>query len=186
MVNHGLSTGALFLMVGMLYERRHTRLLKDYGGLWASVPIFSFFFLVVAMSSAGLPGLNGFIGEFTILLGTYKSSPFFAVLGTAGVILAAWYLLHAFRQVAQGQLTNPANFKGKLPDLNWAEIGQLLPIVLLFFAIGLAPNFFLDKINPSVAALEVVQAPVVGDEWLVESSYQPPLTSANSSLTTIR
>ena len=182
MVNHGLSTGALFLMVGMLYERRHTRLLKDYGGLWASVPVFSFFFLVVAMSSAGLPGLNGFVGEFTILLGTYKSSPIFAVLGTAGVILAAWYLLHAFRQVA---LTNPANFKGKLPDLNWAEIGQLLPIVLLFFAIGLAPNFFLDKINPSVAALEVVQTPVVGDSRLVDSSFVSPPTSGNLSWTTI-
>ncbi|MDE0196908.1 MAG: NADH-quinone oxidoreductase subunit M [Caldilineaceae bacterium] len=185
MVNHGLSTGALFLMVGMLYERRHTRLLKDYGGLWASVPIFSFFFLIVAMSSAGLPGLNGFIGEFTILLGTYKSSPLFAVLGTAGVILAAWYLLHAFRQVAQGELTNPANFKGKLPDLNWAEIGQLLPIVLLFFVIGLAPNFFLDKINPSVAALEVVQTPVVGDGRLVDSSYLPSLTADNHTWTSI-
>ena len=106
-------------MVGMLYERRHTRLLKDYGGLWASVPVFSYFFLVVALCSAGLPGLSNFIGEFAILLGTFKSSPFFAVLGTAGVILAAWYLLHAFRQVAQGPLTNPANFKEKLarPEL---------------------------------------------------------------------
>ena len=158
MVNHGLSTGALFLLVGMLYERRHTRLLSDYGGLWASVPVFSFFFLVVVMSSAGLPGLNGFVGEFAILLGTYARNPLFAVLGTAGVILAAWYLLHAFRRVAQGALENPANFKENLPDLNWAEIGQLVPIVLLFFAIGLAPNFFLDKISPSVAALEVVQS----------------------------
>lgn len=172
-------------MVGMLYERRHTRLLKDFGGLWASVPVFCFFFLVVVMSSAGLPGLNGFIGEFAILLGTYASSPFFAVLGTAGVILAAWYLLHAFRQVAQGALTNPANFKEKLPDLNWAEIGQLVPLVLLFFIIGLAPNFFLDKINPSVAALEVVRAPVLGEELLVDSSYQPQQTSNINPLTTI-
>ena len=164
MVNHGLSTGALFLMVGMLYERRHTRLLKDFGGLWASVPVFSFFFLVVAMSSAGLPGLNGFIGEFTILLGTYASNPLFAVFGTAGVILAAWYLLHAFRQVVQGALENPANFKENLPDLNWAEIGQLVPLVLLFFVIGLLPNLFLSKINPSVAALEVVQNGVVQTE----------------------
>ncbi len=183
MVSHGLSTGALFLMVGMLYERRHTRLLKDYGGLWASVPVFSYFFLVVALCSAGLPGLSGFIGEFAILLGTYQSSPFFAVLGTAGVILAAWYLLHAFRQVAQGALTNPANFKENLPDLNWKEIGQLVPIVLLFFVIGLAPNLFLDKINPSVAALEVVQTPAVGDEWLVDSSYQSQLISENNPLT---
>ena len=163
MVNHGLSTGALFLLVGMLYERRHTRLLSDFGGLWTSVPIFSFFFLVVAMSSAGLPGLNGFVGEFTILLGAYKSAPLFAVLGTAGVILAAWYLLHAFRQVVQGALENPANFKQNLPDLNWAEIAQLVPIVLLFFLIGLAPNLFLKKINPSATAVANLQSPVPGE-----------------------
>ena len=87
--------------------------------------------------------------------------------------------------MAQGEFTNPANFKGKLPDLNWTEIGQLLPIVLLFFAIGWAPNFFLDKINPSVAALEVVQTPLIGNERLVDSSYLPPLTSGNNSLTTV-
>ena len=136
MVSHGLSTGALFLMVGMLYERRHTRLLSDFGGLWASVPVFCFFFLVVALSSAGLPGLNGFVGEFLILLGTYESTPLFAALGTVGIILAAWYLLHAFRKVAQGALENPANFKENLPDLNWKEIWQLVPIVVLFLVIG--------------------------------------------------
>ncbi|MCB0146979.1 MAG: NADH-quinone oxidoreductase subunit M, partial [Caldilineaceae bacterium] len=96
MVNHGLSTGALFLMVGLLYERRHTRMLDDFGGLWASVPVYTGLFLVVAMSSAGLPGLNGFVGEFTIMLGTYEYMPIFAVLAAAGVILAAWYLLTAF------------------------------------------------------------------------------------------
>ena len=185
MVNHGLSTGALFLMVGMLYERRHTRLLSDYGGLWASVPIFSFFFLVVAMSSAGLPGLNGFVGEFTILLGTYRSSPLFAVFGTAGVILAAWYLLHAFRKVVQGALDNPANFKENLPDLNWAEIGQLVPIVVLFFAIGLAPNFFLKKINPSASAVASLQIPVESGEWIVDSKNQSPLTADHYPLFTI-
>ena len=184
MVNHGLSTGALFLMVGMLYERRHTRLLSDFGGLWASVPIFSFFFLVVAMSSAGLPGLNGFVGEFMILLGTFKSSPLFAVLGTAGVILAAWYLLHAFRKVAQGALENPANFKENLPDLNWKEIGQLVPIVLLFFVIGLAPNLFLKKINPSANALANLQMPVERGELIVDGIHQSPLPVDDYSLTT--
>jgi NADH-quinone oxidoreductase subunit M len=156
MVNHGLSTGALFLMVGMLYERRHTRDLAEFGGLWKSVPVFSFFFLVVAMSSAGLPGLNGFVGEFTILLGTFASSPFLAVLGTLGIILAAWYLLVAFRRMAQGPLTNPANEKGVLPDLKWSEIAMLVPLVLLFFALGLFPNLLLNKINPSVAAMDVI------------------------------
>jgi len=153
MVNHGLSTGALFLMVGLLYERRHTRMLEDFGGLWKSVPIFCGFFLVVAMSSAGLPGLNGFVGEFTILLGMYHSQPIFAVLGAVGVILAAWYLLTAFRKVAQGPITNPANEAENLPDLRVNEIAMLLPLIILFFVIGLFPNLFLDKINPSVEAL---------------------------------
>jgi NADH-quinone oxidoreductase subunit M len=161
MVNHGLSTGALFLMVGLLYERRHTRMLDDFGGLWKSVPIFCGFFLVIAMSGAGLPGLNGFIGEFTILLGAYATQPVFAVLGAAGVILAAWYLLTAFRKIAQGPLTNPANESAYLPDLRRNEIAMLLPLVILFFVIGLFPNLFLDKINPSVEALVQNQQAVI-------------------------
>lgn len=161
MVNHGLSTGALFLMVGMLYERRHTRLLSEFGGLWKSVPLFSFFLLVVVLSSAGLPGLNGFVGEFTILLGTYASNPWFAVLGTAGIILAAWYLLTAFRRVSQGPITHPENEAGVLPDLKGSELAMLVPVVLLFFVIGLFPNLFLDKINPTVEALTNVPAAIV-------------------------
>ncbi|MBX3052873.1 MAG: NADH-quinone oxidoreductase subunit M [Caldilineaceae bacterium] len=157
MVNHGLSTGALFLMVGMLYERRHTRLFSEFGGLWKSIPIYSFFLLVVVMSSVGLPGLNGFVGEFTILLGAYAHNPFYAVLGTAGIILAAWYLLVAFRKVAQGPLTNPKNEVGVLPDLNRGELAMLIPLVVLFFVIGLFPNLFLDKINPAVEAMQVLQ-----------------------------
>ena len=158
MVNHGLSTGALFLMVGLLYERRHTRMLDEFGGLWKSVPIFCGFFLVVAMSSAGLPGLNGFVGEFAILLGMFETQPIFTVLGALGVILAAWYLLTAFRKIAQGPITRPENEAANLPDLNLHEIGMLLPLVLLFFIIGLFPNFFLDKINPSVEALTAQMA----------------------------
>ena len=153
MVNHGLSTGALFLMVGMLYERRHTRMLDEFGGLWKSIPIYCGFFLVVIMSSAGLPGLNGFIGEFTILLGMYLRRPIFAIIAALGVILAAWYLLTAFRKLAQGPLTNPANEAANLPDLRRSEIMMLVPFVLLFFIIGLFPNLFLDKINPSVQQL---------------------------------
>lgn len=153
MVSHGLSTGALFLMVGMLYERRHTRMLDDFGGLWKSIPIYCGFLLVVAMSSAGLPGLNGFVGEFTILLGMYLKEPIFAILAAIGVILAAWYLLTAFRKIAQGPLTNPANEAAQLPDLRTSEIAMLLPLVILFFVIGLFPNLFLDKINPAVEAL---------------------------------
>jgi len=159
MVNHGLSTGALFLMVGMIYERRHTRMLDDFGGLWKSVPLFCGFFLVVVLSSAGLPGLNGFVGEYTILLGMYLRQPIFAVLGALGVILAAWYLLIAFRKLAQGPLTKPENEASHLKDLRPGEIAMLVPLVLLFFLIGLFPNLFLDKINPSVAQL--VERPAI-------------------------
>ncbi|OUC09362.1 NADH dehydrogenase, partial [Litorilinea aerophila] len=136
-----------------LYERRHTRMLDDFGGLWKSVPIYCGFLLVVAMSSAGLPGLNGFVGEFTILLGMYQHTPFFAVLGGVGVILAAWYLLTAFRKVAQGPITHEENQVGRLQDLRPNEVAMLLPLVILFFVIGLFPNLFLEKINPSVEAL---------------------------------
>ncbi len=161
MVNHGLSTGALFLMVGLLYERRHTRLLSEFGGLWASVPVYTGLFLVVAMSSAGLPGLNGFVGEFTIMLGAYSYSPVFAVLAAAGVILAAWYLLTAFRKLAQGPITNPANDKANLKDLNAGELAMVLPLVLLFFVIGLFPNLFFDKINPSVEAMLATRSALI-------------------------
>jgi NADH-quinone oxidoreductase subunit M len=151
MVNHGLSTGALFLLVGMLYNRRHTRVLADFGGLWKQVPLFSFLFLIVAFSSAGLPGLNGFVGEFNILLGAFQANPVFAVFGTFGIILAAWYLLHAVRQMLQGPLTKPEN--AALQDLNWREVLTLAPLIALFFVIGLFPNLFLDKINPSAQAV---------------------------------
>ena len=153
MVNHGLSTGALFLLVGMLYERRHTRMLDDFGGLWKSVPVFCGFFLVVAMSSAGLPGLNGFVGEFSILLGMFAYQPIFAAIGALGVIVAAWYLLTAFRKIAQGPITKPENESANLPDLKRMEVAILVPLVILFFVIGLFPNLLLDKINPSVAAI---------------------------------
>lgn len=154
MVNHGVSTGALFLMVGLLYERRHTRLLEDFGGLWKSIPVYSFLFLVVAISSAGLPGLNGFVGEFAILLGAYTWNPLFAVIGAAGVILAAWYLLTAFRKMAQGKITKPENEVGRImADIRPVEFLMVLPLLLLFFIIGLFPNLFFDEINPSVTAL---------------------------------
>lgn len=151
MLNHGLSTGGLFLLVGFLYERRHTRMLDDFGGLWKIMPIYAAIFLITALSSAGLPGLNGFVGEFTILTGTMVANVTYAVLGTLGIIIAAWYLLWAFRKVFQGPLNNPANTG--LKDLNLREVVIMAPLVLMFFVIGLFPNLFLDKINPSVEAL---------------------------------
>jgi NADH-quinone oxidoreductase subunit M len=151
MVNHGLSTGALFLLVGMLYNRRHTRQLADFGGLWKQIPLFGFLFVIVALSSAGLPGLNGFVGEFNILLAAFQANKAFAIFGTVGIILAAWYLLSAIRQMLHGPLTRPENAAVK--DLNWREVLTLAPIVILFFVIGLFPNLFFDKINPSAEAV---------------------------------
>jgi NADH-quinone oxidoreductase subunit M len=136
-------------------------MLDEFGGLWASVPVYTGLFLVVAMSSAGLPGLNGFVGEFTIMLGAYNYMPIFAVLAAAGVILAAWYLLTAFRKMAQGEITNPANDKEHLKDLNLKELVMIVPLVLLFFVIGLFPNLLLDKVNPSVERMLETRAALI-------------------------
>jgi NADH-quinone oxidoreductase subunit M len=150
MVNHGLTTGALFLLVGVLYERRHTRLFRDYGGIWAKVPIFGSFFIITALSSVGLPGMNGFVGEFTILLGTFRVNIAYAAIATFGIVLAAWYLLVAVRRTLFGPL-NPAN-QG-LTDMTPREIIVLLPLVVFFFVIGLFPNLLFDNINPTVGGL---------------------------------
>ncbi len=148
MINHGLSTGALFLLVGMIYDRRHSRMLEDFGGVWAVMPVYGAFLLVTSMSSAGLPGLNGFVGEFTILVGTFWKYKVAAALAAVGVIVAAWYLLHAFREVMQGPLDKPEN--KKLTDLTKREVLILVPITIMFFIIGLFPNLFFDRINPTV------------------------------------
>lgn len=150
MVNHGLSTGMLFFMVGVLYEQRHTRLFSEYGGIWVKVPVFGTFFLLAALSSVGLPGLNGFVGEFVILLGTFKVNWIAAALGTFGIVLAAWYLLTAVRKVLFGPF-NPAN--KNLKDMNRREVVIALSLVTIFFVIGLFPNLFFDKINPATAEL---------------------------------
>ncbi len=156
-VNHGLATGALFLMVGMIYDRRHTRLFSEYGGLWKVVPVWSAFFVIVVMASVGLPGLNGFVGEFSILVGTFQANPWWAVFATIGVILAAWYLLTAVRKMIHGPLDEEKN--GNLIDLSKREILVLAPLVIMFFVIGLYPNYFLDKINPAVDVLmQTIQA----------------------------
>jgi NADH-quinone oxidoreductase subunit M len=156
-VNHGLATGALFLMVGMIYDRRHTRLFSEYGGLWKVVPVWSAFFIIVVLASVGLPGLNGFVGEFTILVGAFLARPWWAAIATLGVILAAWYLLTAVRKMIFGPLDEEKN--GGLADLNAREVAVLVPLVILFFVIGLYPNYFLDKINPAVEVLlQTVQA----------------------------
>jgi NADH-quinone oxidoreductase subunit M len=148
MLNHGLSTGALFLLVGMIYERRHTRLIEDFGGLWRQLPVFSAVFLVVTFSSIGLPGLNGFVGEFLVLLGAFNVSPRWAVAAATGVILGAIYMLWMYRRVIFGPLTRPEN--EKLEDLNGREILILAPIVALIVVMGIFPTPFLTKMKPAV------------------------------------
>jgi NADH-quinone oxidoreductase subunit M len=151
MVNHGLSTGALFLLVGMLYDRRHTRLIADFGGVAKVMPIFAAFFLVVSLASIGLPGLNGFVGEFLALLGAFQAMPSLAVIGALGVILAAVYMLWMYQRVMFGEVTNEAN--RHLSDLHLREVVVLVPIVLVIVWIGMYPQPFLKRMEASTRAI---------------------------------
>jgi NADH-quinone oxidoreductase subunit M len=150
MLNHGFSTGALFLLVGMIYERRHTRMIEDFGGLWKQMPIFAAFFMVVTLSSIGLPGLNGFVGEFLILVGTFKANRLYAVIAATGVILAAAYMLWMFQRVMFGELSKPEN--RVLKDLSGREIFVLSCATLFIFWIGVYPQTFLSRMEPTVKA----------------------------------
>jgi NADH-quinone oxidoreductase subunit M len=151
MVNHGLSTGALFILIGMIYERRHSRLIADFGGLWAVVPVFSAILMLVTFSSIGLPGLNGFVGEFLILVGAFQWSWPAAVLGTAGIVFAAVYLLWMYQRVVFGELRHEEN--RRLPDLNAREIWTLAPILVLIVWIGVYPKPFTAVAETAVADL---------------------------------
>jgi NADH-quinone oxidoreductase subunit M len=151
MLNHGFSTGALFLIVGMIYERRHTRLIEDFGGLSKVMPVFATFFMIVTLSSIGLPGLNGFVGEFLILLGTFKANTTYAVLAATGVILSAVYMLWMFQRVMFGEITKEEN--RKLKDLSLREIIVLIPIILFIIQIGVYPKPYLSKMEPTVKNL---------------------------------
>jgi NADH-quinone oxidoreductase subunit M len=150
MLNHGLSTGALFLAVGVIYERRHTRLIHEFGGLWQQLPLYGAIFMVVMLSSVGLPGLNGFIGEFLILLGAFKTYPVAAIVGTSGVLLGAVYMLWMYQRVMFGPLENPKN--RQLHDLSAREVLVFTPILVMFFVMGLYPKPFLGRMEPSVQA----------------------------------
>jgi NADH-quinone oxidoreductase subunit M len=164
MVNHGLSTGALFLIVGFIYERRHTRLISDFGGIAKVMPVFAAFFMIVTLSSVGLPGTNGFIGEFLVLLGAYSAAfsktlmaggthvfggaVILVILATSGVVFAAVYMLWMFQRVMFGKVTKEEN--RHLKDLSLREVFVLLPIVVVIFVIGVYPNPFLRKLSLSV------------------------------------
>ena len=151
MINHGLSTGALFLLVGMIYERRHTRLIADFGGLWRVIPAFSALFLIVSLSSLGLPGLNGFVGEFLILVGAFQVNRLVAALATSGIVFAAVYLLWMCQRVIFGPVTHPEN--RRLADLSAREWAVLVPALVLIVWIGVYPVAFTGKTEASVEAL---------------------------------
>ncbi|MGQ9694697.1 MAG: NADH-quinone oxidoreductase subunit M [Thermodesulfobacteriota bacterium] len=168
MLNHGFSTGALFLLVGMIYERRHTRMIEDFGGLAKQMPVFAAFFMVVTLSSIGLPGLNGFVGEFLILVGTFKAKTVYAILAATGIILAAAYMLWMYQRVMFGELTRPEN--KVLKDLSAREILVLSCVTLFIFWIGLYPQTFLSRLEPTVKNYLVqVQAKYQAGEKLAKS-----------------
>jgi NADH-quinone oxidoreductase subunit M len=150
-VNHGLTTGALFLLVGMIYDRRHTKKIADFGGLQKTMPLLAGFFLFMTFASIGLPGLNGFVGEFLVLIGSFPALPSLTIIAALGVVLAAIYLLWAYERVFTGV---PEKEENKiLSDLSVREIALLAPLAILVLVIGLYPNLLLDKITPSTEAV---------------------------------
>ena len=167
MVNHGLSTGALFLLVGFIYERRHTRQISELIGLQKAAPVLAAVFTVVMLSSVGLPGLNGFVGEFLILTGAFVAHRWWAVVAAAGVILAALYLLWAYQRVFHG---TPDESNASTPDLTWQEKLVMLPLVGLIVFLGVYPKPVIERMEPAVNALikhmeevEGFESPTVGD-----------------------
>jgi NADH-quinone oxidoreductase subunit M len=151
MLNHGVSTGALFLLVGMIYERRHTRLISEFGGLANRMPVYAAAFMFVTLSSIGLPGLNGFVGEFLVLLGTFGVSPTHAAFAATGVILSAVYMLWMFQRVVWGEVSNPQN--ESLMDINSRERLTLVPLLILIVWMGVYSGHFLRPMDASVSQL---------------------------------
>jgi NADH-quinone oxidoreductase subunit M len=148
MLNHGISTGALFLLVGVVYERRHTRLIADYGGLTKVMPWFAVYFMIFTLSSIGLPPLNGFVGEFMILLGVFAANPLYAILAATGVVLGAIYMLWMYKRVFYGEVTHEEN--KSLKDLVPREIAVFAPLILMVFLMGVYSKPFISRMEPSV------------------------------------
>lgn len=149
MLNHGINTGALFILVGMLYERRHTRMMEDFGGLAKEMPIFATFFMIVTLATVAVPGTNGFVGEFMVLVGVFKTYPIYGVFAVSGMILGAVYMLWMYQQVMFGPVDKDEN--RNIPDMNMREIATMLPIAVLVFVMGIFPGFFMRKMDASVS-----------------------------------
>jgi len=170
MLNHGVSTGALFFLVGVVYERRHTRLISEYGGLWAILPVYSVCFLIVMLSSIGLPGLNGFVGEFLILLGAFRFDRALGVVAASGVVLGAAYMLWMYQRVIFGEVTNPKN--AEMKDMSARELVVILPLVALTFVMGLYPRPFFDVMRASVART-IAYLPATPEEAVARGAVVP-------------
>jgi NADH-quinone oxidoreductase subunit M len=149
MINHGISTGALFLLIGMIYERRHTREIAAYGGIARVVPLFAALLTFVSLSSIGLPGTNGFVGEFLVLLGSFQTVPYFATFAALGVIFAAAYLPWAIQRILFNPLDKPEN--EHIPDLNRRELALMLPLVAVILWLGIYPAPVLRRMEASAA-----------------------------------
>jgi NADH-quinone oxidoreductase subunit M len=148
MINHGISTGALFLLVGVIYERRHTRLISEYGGLTKVMPFYATVFMIVTLSSIGLPPLNGFVHEFLILIGVYQANPWWGILAASGVVLGAIYMLWMFQRVFFGEVTNEHN--ASLKDLSPREVLVFIPILVMIFWMGIYSKPFTERMEPAV------------------------------------
>jgi len=172
MVNHGLSTGALFLLVGMLYDRRHTKQFDEFGGIARVMPVFAFFLVFSSLASVGLPALNGFAGEFLILAGSYRALGWPAALATFGVVLAAIYLLKLIQRILWGPLTKDEN--RSLADLGGREVLALLPLCVLMLWIGIAPATFLRPSEQALAATLTEYRQRLSGPEVQEATLRPP------------
>jgi NADH-quinone oxidoreductase subunit M len=178
MINHGLSTGGLFLLVGIIYERRHTRMIADYGGLAKVMPVYAMLFMIITMASIGLPTLNGFIGEFAILIGAFNRSATWAVLAASGIVLGAAYMLWLYQRTFFGEITHEEN--KSLKDVNLREQWTLIPLIVLCFWIGIYPKPFFRIMEPSIK--RIVQ--VVDPDYLKAPMAQLPTAAADHQSST--